>query len=109
MNRVFAFLLCVGHAFSMERPFWEDFEKAGNLMRKLVNDTIYAHELPDQERIQSVACECFNLLGRCTGATMLGFSYQLPEDAMSFPDTARLLDALGEAFHDELIQLPKQN
>lgn len=104
MNRVFAFLLCVGNAFSMD---WKDPNKAHRLMDNLICDTIYSRELPSQDEIRSVIYQCLDLLGGNGYAVHSRFYDLIPERAKSFSATAQLLDELGDAFHNEFYEITK--
>ena len=107
MNRVFAFLLCVGNAFSMEDDFSSlcNNSKAHVLMEHLIYDTIYSRELPSQDEIRSVIYQCLDLF-EGNGCSVRHCFYEVtPERANRFLETAQLLDELSEAFHNEFYKI----
>ena len=107
MNRVFAFLLCVGNAFSMEDDFSSlcNNSKAHILMEHLIYDTIYSRELPSQDEIRSVIYQCLDLFEGNGYSVTRRFYEVMPERAKRFSETAQLLDELSEAFHDEFYEI----
>lgn len=82
-------------------------EQVNALISGLVDTAMYEHVVPERDRIEAVAKECFNMNQRDYQAAFLAFTYQIPDKvphACSEP-----LKALTDIFDTILYQLSTQD
>ncbi|KAK8840060.1 hypothetical protein M9Y10_030993 [Tritrichomonas musculus] len=82
-------------------------EQVNALISGLVDTALYEHVVPERDRIEAVAKECFNVNQRDYQAAFLAFTYQIPDKVPQA--CSETLKALTDIFDTILYQLSTQD